>query len=305
MEFTTFEQLLDKVRGKTNRVVVPGANNSEALEAIKMADDAGLISEGILIGDPAAVKPMAEKAGLDMKKFRLVDVKDVPEMCMTAVRMIVNGEGDFLCKGLVDTKFYMKAILNKEFKLVPEGRLLSHFVLYRTPRYHKFFAVTDSAIVPHPTREQKIMIIENAVSIMHKLGNAEPKVSLVCPVEKPSDKVPSTMEAVELVKMNREGKITGAVIEGPYDIYISFSKQLASEKGIKDSKVAGDVDIAVFPDLDAANPVYKCICFFGEKVQSAAILAGAKIPAILPSRADSPDTKLLSIALACYLKDKK
>jgi hypothetical protein len=39
-------------------------------------------------------------------------------------------------------------------------------------------------------------------------------------------------------------------------------------------------------------------------MKSATLLAGSNIPVILPSRTDSPMTKLHSIALAAYLKDK-
>jgi hypothetical protein len=51
------------------------------------------------------------------------------------------------------------------------------------------------------------------------------------------------MDAVELVKMNKEGKIKDCIIEGPYDVYITFSKKLAQEKGVKDGVVCGDVDL--------------------------------------------------------------
>ena len=146
MKFNSFADLISQVKGKSNRVVVPGANNKEALQAIKMADDNGLISHGILIGPINAVKTMVKEAGLPEGKFEFIDCEDVPTMCKLAVDQILAGKGDFLIKGLVDTKYYMKAILNKEAHLVPEGALLSHFVLFSTPKYKKPFAVTDSAV---------------------------------------------------------------------------------------------------------------------------------------------------------------
>lgn len=305
MNFNSFKELIEKVKGQPNRVVVPGANNEEALSAIKMADEKGLISKGILIGDVALVKSMMKNVGLKEDKFEFIQCTDVAEMCQIAARQIKEGKGDFLVKGLVDTKYYMKAILNKEMGFVPPGALLTHFVLFKTGRYPKMFAVTDSAIMIAPTLEQKAGIINNAVGILHKLGNKNPKVAIVCPVEKVNEKIPSTLDAEALVKMNKEGKITGCTIEGPYDLYIAMSKVAAEEKGIKGAVVAGDADLLVLPDLDAANPLYKAIAFLGENTEAAAMIAGPNIPAILPSRADSPLVKLNSIALCCYLKDKK
>ena len=93
MKFKSFEDLISQVKGKSNRVVVPGANNSEALQAIKMADDNGLISHGILIGPIAQVKEMVAKIGLPENKFEFIDCEDVPTMCKLAVDQILAGKG--------------------------------------------------------------------------------------------------------------------------------------------------------------------------------------------------------------------
>lgn len=303
MKFRNFDELLGLVRGKTNRIVVPGANNDEVLTACKLGVDNKIISGGILIGPRAQVEAMAGKVGLKLDIFEIIDKSDCAEMCNLAVDLVKAGKGDFLVKGLVDTKFYMKALLRKEVGAVAPGTVLSHFVLFELTNYHKLFAVTDAAILIKPTLEQKAKIINNAVGMMRMLGVEIPKVSVVCPVEKVNPDIPSTLDAEALVKMNKAGGIKDCVVEGPYDIYISFSKELAAEKGIKGASVPGDTDIALFPDLDSANPVYKCISFFGAGMKSATLLAGCNIPVILPSRTDSPVTKLHSIALACYLKD--
>ena len=79
-------------------------------------------------------------------------------------------------------------------------------------------------------------------------------------------------------------------------------EQLMAEKGIKDKQVAGDADILMLPDLDAGNPLYKALAFFGADMEAAAVLVGPKIPVILPSRADDPKVKLNAIALCSFLK---
>ena len=118
-----------------------------------------------------------------------------------------------------------------------------------------------------------------------------------------NEKIPSTVDAAALEQMNKEGKITGCVVEGPYDFYISMSPERAAEKGIKGKQVAGDADILMLPDLDAANPLYKALAFFGADMEAAAVLVGPKIPVILPSRADDPKVKLNAIALCSFLKE--
>lgn len=305
MEFKNFDELLHLVRGKSNRVVIPGANSIEAMEACKMAEEHELISGGIMIGDKSSIENAAGKKGVDLKKFEIVHETDVARMCRMAVSYVRGGEADVLFKGLVDTKFYMKAILDKTDGIVQPGAILSGIVFFETARYHKIFALTDHAILIKPTLEEKKQIIQNAVDIMNALGKEKPKVSVLCPVEKTNPKIPSTLDAEQLKIMSQDGRIKNAIIEGPYDIYITFSRELANEKGVKGGQVPGDADIVVLPDLDSANPVYKTLSFFGEKVRSAAIIAGVTFPVILPSRTDSPDTKMLSLALCSFLKFSK
>lgn len=303
IEFQNYDELIKKVSGKANKVVVPGSNNKEVIEALKMATDYNLISGGILIGPEEETRKYLKELKLP-DIFSFINEKDVVNMANIAVDLIKEGKGDFLVKGLVDTKYYMKAILRKDVGAVKEGGLLSHFVLFKLANYHKFFALTDAAIVIKPSVEEKVKIIENAVETLKIVGVEKPKVSMVCPVEKPNPKIQSTIDAVEIVKMNKEGRIKDCIIEGPYDIYITFSKKLAQEKGVKDSVVAGDADLIVLDDLDAANATYKAISFFGAGMSSATILVGANFPVILPSRTDSPMTKLYSIALASYIQQK-
>ncbi len=303
MKFKNFDELMELVKGKTNRIVIPGAHNAEVMQACKMGVDSKIISGGVLIGPKSQIEEVTAKVGLDISSFEIIDVSDTAEMCNLAVDLIRDGKGDFLVKGFVDTKFYMRAILRKDIAAVKEGAVLSHFVLFELSKYHKLFAVTDAAIMIKPSIEEKVKIINNSVDIMRDMGIEKPKISVVCPVEKVNPKIPSTMDAEALVKMNKEGLIKNAIIEGPYDVYITFSKELAQEKGIKDAQVPGEVDITLMPDLDSANILYKGLSFFGEGFKSAAILGGVNFPVILPSRTDSPLTKLHSIALACFLKE--
>lgn len=305
MKFNNYDELMRMVEGKANRVVVPGANNDEVLEACKMGVDHRLISGGILIGPSAQVQAMAGKVGLPLKNFEIIDVSETVEMCNEAVDLIKEGQGDFLVKGLVDTKYYMKAILRKEIGAVEEGTVLSHFVLYESANYNKMFALTDAAIMIQPTLEQKAKIIRNSVNLMRLMGVETPKVSVICPVEKANSQIPSTLDAAELSNMSKDGRIKNAVVEGPYDVYITFSRKLADEKGIKGGQVPGAADIVLLADLDAANAMYKTLAFFGAGVKLGALIAGTNIPMILPSRTDSPLTKLHSIALACFMKDAR
>lgn len=298
MIIKSLAQIEEIAKTKQGRIVVPMAHNEEALEAVKMAVDEGWISSGVLIGDLSKIKEIAVDIKLNLHAFKLLDVTDPATTAREAVKMLVEKKVDFLLKGIIDTKIYMKAILDKEFGLVPEGNLLSHVAIMEVPGYHKLLGLTDVAINIYPDAQAKIKIVENIVGIFHKLGIEKPKVAVICPVEKVNPKIQSTLDAQELKEHFKDRD--DLIIEGPYDTYIALSKHAAEEKGVK-GEVCGDADILLFPNLDSANPVYKIMNQFVQNIRSAAIVAGAKIPVILPSRADSADTKKLSVALSGFL----
>lgn len=298
MKITGFKQLEQLAKAKKGRVVVPMANNEEAQIAVKEAFQEGWLIGGYLIGNEKLIKEVARSTGLDLDQFEIIDIGEPVEAATEAVKLMYEKKGDFLLKGIIGTKYYLKAILDKKFDMVEPGRLLSHVALMQTSGYHKLIGITDVAINISPGVEEKKKMIINIVEVFHKMGVEQPKVALICPVEKVNPKIESTVHAQQLVEYFKDDP--SCIVEGPYDTYIALSKHAAEEKGVT-GEVCGDADILVFPDLDSANPVYKIMNQFIPDIRSAAIVAGARIPVILPSRADSAETKKLSIALSSYL----
>jgi phosphate butyryltransferase len=146
-----------------------------------------------------------------------------------------------------------------------------------------------------PTPEQKIEIIEAAVSLAHSLGYEQPKVGLVSAVEKVNPKIQSTLDAKAVVE-HYQDKDINFLIDGPFAVDNLVSFESVKQKGIE-SPVAGDCDILVFPNLDGGNIFYKT-CMFLANGKSAGLILGAKVPIVLTSRADTAEAKLNSIILA-------
>jgi len=299
----TLDTLLTGAKANPGRVVVPCADNHEALEAIVMALKDGIVNGGTLIGNLLAIEEVAKSVNLPLADFEIEETDDPAEAARMAARILANGEGDFLLKGQIDTKIYMKAILDKEFGLVPSGNTLSHVAIMDIPSYHKLLLATDAAITIEPTVQEKVKVVQNAIDICHGLGIARPKVSMVCAVEKVNPKMTSTVHAEQIVKLARDGVIKGGIVEGPYDFYISVSKEGAAVKGVT-GEVAGDADILMFPEINGANVFYKTIHQFVPGARVAGLIAGAKVPIVLPSRADPAETKRMSLVAAAYLKKR-
>jgi phosphate butyryltransferase len=288
-------ELQEMARGHARKkLVLVAAHEEHALEAVVHAARKDII-EGILIGDQAKIEHYANARGFDLGVFRRIDQPDNDQAAAEAVKMVRNKEADILMKGNIGTGNLLKAVLNKEYGL-RTGELISHLALFELDRYHKIIGLTDAAMNIAPDLSGKISIIRNAVDYFRKLGVEQPKVAVLCAVETVKPEMKSTVEAAILSKMGERRQIKNCLIDGPLAFDNAISAKSASLKCI-DSPVAGDADILVADNIDAANALYKSFVYFA-CAKAAAVILGAAAPIVLTSRSDNDETKLNSIALA-------
>jgi phosphate butyryltransferase len=276
------------------KVAVALAEDKEVLLALEQARKEKII-QGILVGTKEKIEKLAIKNKIDIRKFEIEEETDGFVASLKCCELINRGEADLMMKGLVGTAYFMKAILDKE-KGLGTDKLLSHVAVFEIPRYPKLLMITDAAINISPSLMEKAQIIQNAVDVLHSLGIETPLVACIAAVEKVNpEKMPATVDCACLSKMAQRGQIKGAIVDGPFGLDNAISQKSAEVKGIK-SQVAGHADIILCPNIETGNVIYKTLIEFAE-AKCAAIVAGTKAPVILTSRADSHETKFMSIAL--------
>ncbi len=291
-----FSDLLSRVSAcKKKTLSVAVAQDKAVLEAVKAAKERG-IADAILVGDEAKIGEIAAELGMDLTEYTVINEPDTVAASLKAVQLVHDGKADMYMKGLLDTKTFLKSVLDKEVGL-RTGKPLSHVCVFEVPGIDRLLFLTDVAFMPYPTLEDKVNIINYTVEIANACGVDMPKVAPLAAVEVVNPKMPVTVDAAELTKMNEEGKITGCIVDGPLSLDIALYKEAAEEKGALDRKVAGDADILLFPDIHAGNLVYKAIVHMVD-VKNGNILTGTKAPVILTSRSDTCEVKVNSIALA-------
>lgn len=296
-----FDDLIKKVSEcSKKKVAVAVAQDAPVLEAVKAAKEQG-IADAILVGDEDKIKEVAASLNMDLSGFEVVDEKDNAQAALKAVSLVHDGKADMYMKGLIDTKTFLKSVLDKEVGL-RTGRPLSHVCVFEVKGIDRLLFLSDVAFMTYPTLEDKVAIIENTVEICHACGIPTPKVAPVAAVEVVNPKMPCTVDADELTKMNAEGKITGCIVDGPLSMDMAIDKEAASHKGGTGRKIAGDADVLLFPDIHAGNLVYKVLTHLCE-VKNGNILTGTAAPVILTSRSDSCEAKLNSIALAAVVAE--
>lgn len=282
-------------------VAVACAEDRDVLEAVEAARQAGIVN-AILVGDKSRIVSILGDMQADQSLYDIIDEGDKKSACNKAVWLTRTGRATTVMKGFVDTSVILKAVLNKDTGLEING-LLSHVGVLKSRLYDRFFIVSDSAMNISPTLEDKISIVNNAVEVAHVLGNPNPKVAIICPVEKVNEKIISTVHAEELVKLNEIGKIKGCVVGGPLALDNAVSEEAARHKKI-DHPVAGHADILIAPNLEVGNVLNKAMEYFGS-IEKAGIIMGAESPIVLTSRASSSTAKMNSIALAVLVANMK
>lgn len=298
MALKKLDELIEIAKSKkTKRMAIAAAADAHVLGAVKDAVEAGIVFP-VLVGDESKINSILAELNMDKSKLEIINEPNDVKACQKAVALIREGNAEVLMKGQVATAVILKAVLDKENGL-RTGSTLSHFALFESPYYHKLFGMTDAAMNVAPEFADKVSIVKNAVAAMQGIGVETPKVAILGPVEVVNPKIESTVHAAMLTMMNIRKQIKGCIIDGPFALDNTISKEACEQKGI-DSEVGGDADILVAPELNAANVLYKSLNFLGGAT-SAAVIMGAKVPIVLTSRADTERAKLLSIAFAAAM----
>lgn len=296
----SFNEVMEKVKKqKRKRIVVAAAQDEPVLEAVRDAVSEGFV-EAILVGDKEKIVQIAHKINFDVNDLEIIDETDNTKAALKAVELVSTGKADMLMKGLLETSTILKAVLNKEIGL-RTGRLMSHVAVFEIPGFDRLIFITDAAFNMYPDIKAKIDILNNAVSVAHAVGIETPKVAPICAVEVVNPDMPATIDASILSKMNERGQIRGCIVDGPLAVDNALSEEAARHKKIN-SPAAGKADILLLPNIEAGNVMYKTLTYT-TRAKNGGILVGTSAPVVLTSRADSPESKLYSIALAALVAD--
>ena len=281
----TLTQLVNILRSRGIRrrvaVVCPNDPHTEYVILRSLREE---IAEFLLVTDVDHIENAQRLHSASPDFVRVYQAPSSDEAAALAVQLVRTGEADILMKGLINTDNLLRAVLKKEKGLLPPGGILSHVSIAQIPLYHKLLFFSDAAVIPYPSLEQFRAMIKANVDICRKLGHEQPRVALIHCSEKVSEKFPCT-----------------AFVDGPMDAKTACDAHSGEIKGIS-SPVVGNADIMIFPDIEAGNTFYKTLSLFGD-ANMACMLTGTTAPVVVPSRADSGNSKFYSLALACLASE--
>lgn len=295
---TNFREILEASKKQgTMRLAVAAAQDEDVLKAVNEAKEMGLI-EPILVGDQEKIIEIMNKLEITSEMYEIIHEADLIQAARKAVELVSSGEAEFLMKGILQTADIMRAILDKEIGLRTEN-LLSHVMVYEVPSYHKLLFLTDGGMNVAPDLNQKVQILENAITSCKALGMDKINVACLAGAEVVNTKIQATVDAKAIADMKDKWDAMDVSVIGPAALDLAISKEACEHKGYH-AEGAGNADILLVPYYEVGNALGKSLTYFAGS-KSAGIIMGAKAPIVLVSRADSSEAKLLSIALGCLI----
>lgn len=279
--------------GQPPVISVAVGQDRELIRTIKEAYREGL-AEAILVGDKVLIEELLEEEGFS-SSIPILHESNQEVACMKAVELVEKEEAHMLMKGLVNSGIFLNAILKGEGQKESKG-FLSHLAGFQIPGYNRILYFSDGGMNINPGLYEKEKIITNGIKALHRLGISIPKVAVLVANEKLDPKVKASSDAVALFNMWEWGKFPGCILEGPITMDVAMSKEAAVHKGIN-SRIAGEADLFIVPDIQAGNMVGKAL-IYGGGAKMAGVILGAGYPVIMTSRAENTEGKLNSIALA-------
>lgn len=300
MRFRGFESLLDRAKSLGRaKVAVAVAEDKDVLEAIKLAQNEGLISP-ILVGDVLEIKRLAKEIGLSLETVELIHEPNPEAAVHRAVDSVVDGQAHFLMKGLINSSDFLRGVL-RPGRGLRTGRLLSHLAAFEVPGFSRILFVTDGGMNIAPYLAQKKEILKNSLQYLQGIGMDSVNVVVLTANEVVNHKMPATMDAQALTEMNLAGEFPGAIVEGPLALDGAVSAAALKHKGIS-SQINGEVDLFLVPSIEVGNVLGKSMVHFAGATM-AGIILGAQVPIVLTSRNDTPRNKFMALAMAALSRE--
>jgi phosphate butyryltransferase len=278
-------------------IAVAAAHDPEVLRAVDQAHRDGMI-EATLVGDWPAIEAYATQVEADLTGVNVLHEPDPQRAARQVVDLARNDRAGVVVKGQVKTSELLGVALNRHVGIRGQG-ILSHVGIFELPGMERLIYLSDSGVVVYPDVYQKLEIINNVVRVAHLLGVEEPKVAILAASETVHPKIPASIDALALSRMADQGWVAGAVVDGPLGLDLAISPRAAELEG-SDSPIAGMADVLIVPNVEAGNIVAKGLQYFAH-ARMAGLVVGARVPIIISSRADSAETRYLSLAMAAIL----
>lgn len=272
-------------------IVLPEGTDERVLQAARHLSDEGIASV-VLLGDLAAVKSAAGKAGVNLAGIVVIDPETHQDTARLATALAARNKkiddaqaaevirqplifagmmvADGLCDAMIagaanETGKVISAGL-KTVGLAPGISRLSSYFLMAVPSFMgggpRDFIFADCAVNIDPDPEQLADIAIASAGNARKLLSEPPRVALLSFSTKGSaraEQVDKVTAALEIIRQ-REPDLA---VDGELQADASLVPAVADRKVKGGAGVAGQANVLIFPDLNSGNIGYKLVQYMG------------------------------------------
>ncbi len=312
------DSIYEKARQNRKRIVIPECTNPSMMRsAVRAAADG--IAEIIFVGDIQECKKVAAENNINLSGVELADVADtvyqekliekyaaLPKKILgknyvasrigvplyMALVMEAIGDADCTFGGLdtTTTEFVMVAsgILGLADGVVSASAMLIMEIDGFEGAQGNIFGMSDGAINTEPTSDQLASIAIASCHTYSVLTGRESRCGMLSYSTCGSGDSPSVFrvrEALEKARVMRPD----LKIDGEFQADAAIVKRVAEKKVNRESTVAGQANVLVFPDAAACNIATKLIQQFAPGHSYGPIYQGFRKPVLDCSRGDTEE----------------
>ncbi|MEO0670163.1 MAG: phosphate acyltransferase [Pseudomonadota bacterium] len=284
-------------QAESPRVAIARAGAPLPMQAAKEATEANMMVP-VFTGERHMIEDEAARLDWDISGFEIIEAEGEVASGMAAALACGEGRADILMKGQLHTDAFMRAAVSREAGL-RTGHRFVHIFHITTPDGTGSITISDAAVNVDPNLDTRKDATGEVVKLLHRLGNARPRVAFLSATESPIPAVPSSVEGRELADWAK-ANIEGAEFSGPLAFDLIMSPKSVAAKKLTDDPVAGQADAIIVPDIVSGNALFKSFVYLAGGC-AGGIVMGAKVPILLTSRADPAAARLSSIALGAIM----
>lgn len=281
------ESVKQRAKKEIKTIVLPEAEDIRTLEAAQVVLKEGF-AKVILIGDTKKILDLASENNLDINGAKIVNPSEsekydeyvnllvelrknkgmteeeakklVLDPVYYGMLMVKKGEADGLVSGAIhSTADTLRPAL--QILRTKEGtKLVSAFFVIVVPNC-KYgdgtFVFADCGLNPNPNVDELEQIAVSSAKSYEQLVEKQAKVAMLSYStygSAKSDLTEKTIEATKLIKTNNPDLL----VDGELQLDAAIVPEVAKSKA-PESKVAGQANVLVFPDLNAGNIGYKLV----------------------------------------------
>ncbi|HQB41855.1 MAG: phosphate acetyltransferase [Candidatus Cloacimonadales bacterium] len=322
----------DKAKALNGTIVLPEAKDERMLKATELILKEKL-AKVVLIGKADDVNADAKRLGVNIGEAEIINPADYERIGEFAdfffEKRKAKGVTQEQAKEIVLNPLFFGALL-VQFKVVngmvagalnTTGDVLksalqvigvkaglktvsSSFIMV-TPNFmgeDRVFLFGDCAVVPDPTAEQLADIAISTATTRNALLGDEPKVALLSFSTKGSAEHELVDKVRETCKILAERKV-----DFDYDGELQADAAIVPKVGASkapNSKVAGNANVLIFPDLQSGNIGYKLVQRFANAEAVGPIIQGLAAPVCDLSRGCSVEDIINTTALVLLISQK-